>query len=320
MMVLVLGGGPDGEREVSVDSATRVARALERTQENDVRLEIIDKLSVDALRTIPGDVIIPMLHGPWGEGGALQDLLVADGRPFAGCLPGPARLAMDKVATKTIAAALEIPVTPTCVLNAADPVCPLPLPVVIKPIHEGSTLGLYVCRTHDDWLTAHDESARSRRACMIEPFIEGRELTLGVLDGEALPLIEITAAEGLYDYEAKYQRDDTSYLVNPDVPPSLAQSMSERAIALCDRLGVRHLARLDYILDADGTAWILEVNTTPGFTDHSLFPMAAAAATPGPDLDMPTLCSRLVNLALRDGNKSKTTETTLAGTQEESSS
>ncbi|MEC9374570.1 MAG: D-alanine--D-alanine ligase, partial [Planctomycetota bacterium] len=146
MKILVLGGGPDAEREVSINSATCVSKALE-SRGHDVDLRIIDSLTATALRKLKGDVILPILHGRWGEGGPLQDLLVKDGRPFLGAGPAAARLAMDKLATKSIAAQIGVPTTVHCVLDPNDDVCPLPLPVVVKPVHEGSTIGLHICRT-----------------------------------------------------------------------------------------------------------------------------------------------------------------------------
>lgn len=299
--VLVLGGGPDAEREVSLASATAVGDALESTGRFEVHRRTIDRLTGAELAALPGEVVFPVLHGGWGEGGPLQDLLEADGRPFVGSGAAASRWAMDKVATKFTALREGIPTTVTFALDPRDPVCPIAFPVVVKPVHEGSTIGLYVCRDDRQWAAARVEIAAEfsrgvRRAYMVEPFVQGRELTVGLLDGAALPVIEIKPADGLYDYEAKYHRDDTRYILDPDLPAGVGETIKRHAANLARALGVRHLARADFILDVAGTAWLLEINTLPGFTGHSLVPMAAAHA----GIPLPELCTRLVDMAVRD--------------------
>ncbi|MFG0259666.1 MAG: D-alanine--D-alanine ligase, partial [Phycisphaerales bacterium JB041] len=263
----------------------------------------IDRPTRSELAALPGEVVFPVLHGSFGEGGPLQDLLVADGRPFVGSGPAAARVAMDKMATKLVAATLGIATKPACVFKAGDPVSPLEMPVVVKPVHDGSSVGLHLCRDADEWARAQDAAsrdiaARPGRAYMVEPIVRGRELTVGLLERggrlEALPLIEIAPTGGVYDYAAKYDRDDTRYVVDPELPEGVAGACSASALALAGSIGVRHLGRVDYLLDSDGGAWLLEANTMPGFTGHSLLPMAARAA----GLDMPALCAHLVNVAM----------------------
>jgi D-alanine-D-alanine ligase len=302
----VLGGGPDAERDVSLNSARAIAEALS-TAGHTVERRTIERLSADELARMPGDAIFPALHGGWGEGGPLQDILESDGRPFVGSASLAARRAMDKIATKMAALELSIPTPAAHILDWRDSVCPMELPVVIKPVHEGSTIGLYLCRTPQDWTEARsaiaDEAVQGEtRSYMIEPMIgaahggKGRELTVGLLDGRALPIIEIIPADGLYDYEAKYTRDDTTYLVDPELPAGVTERIKEQTVRIARALGVRHIARTDFMLDTSGTAWFLEINTMPGFTDHSLVPKAARKL----GLEMPELCSTLVRLALRD--------------------
>lgn len=313
--VLVLGGGPDAERQVSLTSARCVAAALRDARRGkvggplEVELLEIERIDGPGLRRHAADVIFPVLHGGWGEGGPLQEILEADGRPFVTSGSRAARWAMDKVATKAAALKLGIPTPIMHVLDLRDDACPLEFPVVIKPIHEGSTIGLHVVMGELDWHRAlgaiRAETERGvRRAYMIEPKVGGaaraRELTVGLLDNEALPIIEITPAEELYDYEAKYHRDDTRYTLNPPLPPAVEEAIRSQSVRLAQAMGVRHLARVDFMLDGAppgaGIAWMLEVNTIPGFTDHSLVPMAARAR----GLEMPALCARLVEMALRD--------------------
>ncbi len=133
-------------------------------------------------------------------------------------------------------------------------------------------------------------TAERGRPAMIEPYLAGREITVGIVSGRALPIIEITAAGGLYDYAAKYERNDTRYVPNPAIPAASAERCTRDALALAGALGALALCRVDFILTPDGTAWLLEINTMPGFTSHSLVPMAARAS----GIEMPALCAQLV--------------------------
>ncbi len=305
-LVLVLCGGPDAERDVSLRGADAVMRALNETSDFRAEKIVIDRLSAHDLRQMPGDVVFPLLHGPWGEGGPLQDVLEADGRPYVGCRPSAARIAMDKLATKLAASRAGIFVPGGAVFNPNDAEPPIPLPVVVKPNFEGSTIGLFICRTREQWDKAHAETKRSGKPALVEPFIKGRELTAGVLDNgdglSSLPLIEIAPKDGFYDFDAKYLRNDTRYTVDPDIGFGLTHAIQRRALDLANAIGVRHLARADFILpeepnvDGDIEPILLEINTMPGFTDHSLVPMAAANI----GLDMPALCASLVRCAVRD--------------------
>lgn len=301
--VLVLGGGPDAEREVSLASSQAVAGALAKGGRYRVEYQVIGRLTADELEKLPGDVVFPVLHGAFGEGGPLQDLLDAGGRPYIGCGPSAARRAMDKMGTKLAGALERVPTADACVLDVTDAVCPLPLPVVVKPNNEGSSVGLHVCKTVQAWDAAHaavrdDVKAHPGRAYVVERMIAGRELTVGVVGHpgrlEALPIVEIAPAAGVYDYAAKYQRSDTRYTVGPELPAGVAERMSAWAVAVGHRLGVRHLSRVDFMLPEGGEPMLLEVNTMPGFTATSLLPKAAAAT----GLDLPALCAHLVDLAL----------------------
>jgi D-alanine-D-alanine ligase len=300
--VLVLGGGPDSEREVSLWSSKAVAEALASVGRYRVRYEVIGKLTASELKGLAGEVVFPVLHGGWGEGGPLQELLEADGRAFVGCGAVAARLAMDKYATKMCAAKAGVATAAAAIFNPADEGCPLALPVVIKPVHEGSSVGVHFVRTADQWGRTREAVLKEQRehpgrVYMVEAAIlGGRELTVGVLDGKPLAPIEIIPAVAFYDYAAKYTSDETKYVVAPALPAGVGEQISREAERLCREIGVRHLARVDFILDKPGKAWLLEVNTMPGFTSHSLLPMAAKHA----GMSFADLCCGLVELALRD--------------------
>ena len=273
MHVLVLMGGPDAEREVSLKSGGQVVAALRRGGAR-VEERVIDRPGLDELRGMPGEVVFPVLHGPWGEGGPLQELLVADGRPFVGCLPAAARLAMDKPASKKAVAEVGVPTPASQVVTEGEPVTLEP-PLVLKPCDDGSSVDLRVCLTRADVDRERPGLHARRPRLMAESFIRGREMTVGMLEDRTLPIIEIRPKSGLYDYEAKYLRDDTEYLIDPDLPPGVAEAMRDFARKAWRRLGLRDVARVDFLLDERGP-WFLEANTMPGMTDHSLVPKAAA--------------------------------------------
>lgn len=321
--VLVLGGGPDREREVSLWSAKGVAEALRRAGVN-VHEHTIDRITADDLAALPGDVVFPVLHGSYGEGGPLQDILEASGRRYVGCRPAAARLAMDKMATKLAASRAGVATALAAVLNPHDAVCPIPFQtdagrgVVLKPIHDGSSVGVHLVRSADCWgealaLVRQDIQSSPNRPYMVEslvtprpaagPDARMRELTVGVVDTpsgrRALPVIEIGPATDYYDYDAKYIRDDTTYTILQQ-QDRVVPVVQRAALKVAHAVGVRHLCRVDF-LDPASTAGgaepqMLEINTMPGFTSHSLLPMAAAKA----GFPMPELCRMLVDLAFNE--------------------
>ena len=302
--ILVLGGGPDSEREVSLMSSKGVADAL-AARGHRVRYEVVERLTESQLAALPGGVVFPVLHGGWGEGGQLQALLERGGRPFVGCRAAAARIAMDKMATKLYAAKLGIPTADAAVINPVDAGLPFAAPLVFKPVHEGSSVGLHVCRDAGAVDNAMvkvqaDIAQNPSRVYMVERAVTGgRELTVTILDGQALAVVEIKPAAGVYDYEAKYFRNDTQYVTAPALPgdPAMTRTIQMQAQALFKAIGARHLSRIDFILGADGVAYLLEANTMPGFTSHSLAPKAAAHS----GISYGALCELLVGFAMRDG-------------------
>ncbi len=305
--VLVLGGGPDAEREVSLESSRAVYEACKQAG-LDAQYRVVDRPNADEVAAFEGEVIFPVLHGRFGEGGELQAMLEAAGRRFVGSGSRAAKIAMDKMGTKLLASRLGIPTPRAAVLDPADAtrpeiaVCPLVMPVVIKPVAEGSSVGLHICEGQPDWVNALGKIEGDRRVYMIEQRIVGRELTVGIIEERsgglgALPVVEISPSEGVYDYEAKYARGDTVYAVNPDLSARMGEKIQEQSVRLCEQIGVRHLARVDFLVPDDGSEpMLLEVNTMPGFTGSSLLPMASRAA----GRDMAELCAHLVSMASCD--------------------
>ncbi|MGA0420653.1 MAG: D-alanine--D-alanine ligase family protein [Phycisphaerales bacterium] len=287
--VAVLMGGPDAEHDVSLASGARVADALERHGGWSVARHVVDRPDAAMLRDLDADVIFPVLHGPFGEGGPLQEALEASGVAYVGSGPEASRRGMNKLNAKRIADACGVP-TPEAIDPALESPGRLEPPVVVKPVDDGSSVGVRLCSRAAEVDAACRELAGRR--LMVERLVRGRELTVGVVCGEVLPIVEIVPAAGFYDYEAKYHRDDTRYEVDPALDPEHAEACRRYARAIWDAVGCRDLARVDFIVDADGP-WFLEVNTMPGMTDHSLLPMAAARA----GLPMPELCALLVEAA-----------------------
>ncbi len=290
--VAVLRGGPDAEREVSLASGARVLAALRRDPRFKANDHVIDRPERDELLALGADVVFPVLHGPFGEGGELQDRLEAAGLPYVGSGPEASRLAMDKHATKLACKEAGVATAPWATLTEGEP-CPITPPLVIKPIAEGSSVGVRICRTPEEVTAARNELQNQHPGLMAESFINGRELTVGIVLDRILPVIEIRTSVDFYDYEAKYERDDTDYLIDPELPEGIRETCLAHARTTFDALGCRDLARVDFMLDEHGP-WMLEANTMPGFTDHSLVPMAARHV----GLDMTQLCAELVLCAL----------------------
>lgn len=303
--VLVLGGGPDAEREISIQSAGAVHKACVEAG-FDAELLIVERPTIEQVREWNNSIVFPVLHGRFGEGGELQALLESASIAFVGSGSRAAKRAMDKLGTKLAAAKLNIPTPSASVLdpidcvNPSNAVCPIALPVVVKPVADGSSFGLHLCDDDLEWKDALRKIASDvDRVYMIEQRIRGRELTVGVLGDAsggltALPIVEIAPRDGTYDFEAKYKRSDTLYTPNPDLDSAISEIIQKQSVLLCQSIGVRHLARVDFLAPADGSEpMLLEVNTMPGFTASSLYPMASRAS----GLELPALCARLIQLA-----------------------
>ncbi|MBL9118620.1 MAG: D-alanine--D-alanine ligase [Phycisphaerae bacterium] len=296
---LVLKGGPDAEHDVSMMSAAEVAAALRKAPDIDVIEVEVATPSLDELRAHRPDVVFPVLHGPFGEGGPMQDLLEALGVAYVGCRPKAAARAMDKVLTKALASEIGVPTPASREVRPGESI-DLDPPIVVKPANEGSSVGLSICQT-----AAEAEAAAARlhamgKRVLAERYVRGREVTVGIIDGpngtEVLPIIEIVPAVEFYDYEAKYHREDTRYLLEPVLPPGVAEALARFTRAVWERLGCRDLARADFLVEERAGqigVWFLEINTMPGMTTHSLVPKAAAHR----GLTMTDLCAGLVRRA-----------------------
>lgn len=298
--VAVLYGGWSAEREVSLMSGNAVLAAL--------RGRGVDAHGIDAgrdlLAVLAGggfDRAFIALHGPFGEDGTLQGALEVLGLPYTGSGVLASALCMDKWRTKLLWRAAGLPVPEFELLTAAsdfDAVAGrLGLPLFVKPSTQGSSVGVskvrHVSELRDAWALA----ARYDHVVLAERAIGGGEYTAAIVDGEALPVVKIEPATEFYDYEAKYFRDDTQYRCPCGLPPAREAELRALARSAFELVGGRSWGRVDFLLDEAGAAYLLEVNTAPGMTGHSLVPMAARAA----GADFPALCWRILETTLTEG-------------------
>lgn len=281
MKILLVGGGSSRERAVSLVTADNMERGLRDAGHDVTRINVDDEIEVVKHWHSAYELVFLGLHGRRGEDGLLQSILEREGIPFTGAGSQASLLAFHKSASKLIFDQQGIPTAPWH-YHRHDVGSELPrnafdFPFVIKPDNEGSTMGLSIIRSPADLISARDVSGQFYHL-MYEKFIPGRELTVGVLDGRALPVVEIFPGHELYDYESKYTHGASRYEVPANLPAEVTkslQSLSEKAVAV---LGVDVYARVDFRLDPDDSPWCLEVNTLPGMTETSLLPMAAGAA------------------------------------------
>jgi len=281
--VAVLMGGPSAEREISFLSGNAVLKAL---GEKGVDARAFDPAERDlwTLKQEHFDRAFIALHGRFGEDGTVQGALETLKIPYTGSGVMASALAMDKWRTKLVWQATAVPTPRYRMVSAATDwmrvVAELGLPLIVKPVREGSTIGLTKVTTvdNDELALAYDEAAKHDDLVLVEEFVAGMELTVSILDRRALPLIRIEAPHGNYDYHAKYFSDETKYFCPSGLPAAVEREIQAASLAAFDIVGCTGWGRLDLILCADGSYSFLEVNTSPGMTGHSLVPMAAKEA------------------------------------------
>lgn len=296
--VAVLFGGSSAEREVSLNSGSRVLAAL---QGQGVVAEAFDPAARPLAELKGYDRAFIALHGRHGEDGTLQGALELMGIPYTG--PGvlASAVGMDKFRTKLMWQAAGLPV-PAYVLLSADSDFAaveqqLGLPLFVKPAREGSSIGVIKVKEPGALAAAYAEAARHDPLVIAEKAVLGGEYTVAILGDTALPVIKIEPATEFYDYEAKYLRDDTRYLCPCGLSAEREAEIRAGALEAFRILGARGWGRVDFLMDEAGRHYFLEVNTSPGMTDHSLVPMAARAA----GMDYPALVRRVLELAALDG-------------------
>ena len=278
--VAVLMGGPSAERAVSLKSGTAVLEALLRAGVNAIGV-IWDGKLLDDLANVAFDRVFIALHGRGGEDGQVQALLGLIGIPYTGSGVLGCALSMDKVRSKRVWQSVGLPTPEFHVLapgeDGAAAAAAIGYPLVVKPAHEGSSIGVSKVETPAQLAPALALAARYDRAILMERWITGGEYTLSIVDGRALPLIKIETPHAFYDYDAKYHADTTRYLVPCGLDAALEAGLATMGLAAFEAIGASGWGRVDFMLDADAKPWLIEVNMVPGMTDHSLVPMAARA-------------------------------------------
>jgi D-alanine-D-alanine ligase len=284
--VAVLLGGGSSEREISLLSGNAVLAALKRRGVNAVAFDPAQR-PLTELATLSIERVWIALHGPGGEDGTLQGALEFLGVPYTGSGVLGSAIGMDKLRSKRLAQAAGVATPPFVVLRSdADlelALARLGLPLIVKPATQGSSVGMARVERAEELPEAWKNAQRIESTVFAESWITGGEYTVSILQGQALPSIRIETPRSFYDYEAKYFRDDTRYFCPSGLAAAAEQQLGALALASFEACGADGWGRADFMLDAGGRPLLLEINTVPGMTDHSLVPMAARAA--GMDFD-----------------------------------
>jgi D-alanine-D-alanine ligase len=298
--VAVLMGGWSTEREVSLWSGKNILEALLRKNVDASGVDVKDPEVLLGLRPTRFDRAFNILHGTGGEDGTAQAVLDLVGVPYAGSGVLASALAMDKLRSKRIWKAEGLPTPEYAVLadvgEAKAAAGRFGYPFVIKPSAEGSSVGVTIVKSAEQIEKAFTDARGNGRAVMAEKFVKGAELTVSMLADEALPSIRIVPAGEFYDYHAKYIAEDTKYECPSGVSVALEQQLADLSVRAFDLLGCRGWGRVDFLLDAAQQPWLIEVNTLPGMTSHSLVPMSAKAA----GMSYEQLCVYLLSQAALD--------------------
>ncbi|HPS55850.1 MAG TPA: D-alanine--D-alanine ligase [Sedimentisphaerales bacterium] len=304
LKVAVLAGGVGSERQVSLTSGKNVAQAINDAGLNVVTSDISpDDMSILCDKSI--DVFFLALHGRFGEDGQLQRILEDKGLVYTGCGPEASAVAFDKIASKKAfaGAGVSVPRMLECKIGTdldkfAEDLASLSNRYVIKPPAEGSSVGVVIANSVDEAVRLSRECLNEFGGCMVEEFIIGREVTVGVLCGRVLPVLEIRAKSGFYDYNAKYVAEDTQFLFDTIEDVNIVRKLQSDAKLCFDAVGCRDISRIDFIVRGE-ECYCLEVNTIPGFTGHSLLPMAAKKA----GISMSQLCMMVIEEAWKRRKK-----------------
>jgi D-alanine-D-alanine ligase len=295
--IAVLMGGPSAEREVSLRTGAACAAAL-REAGYDATEVVVD----DENFTLPAgtDLAFLSLHGTFGEDGRVQDLLNQRGIPYTGADADTSRICIDKEKTKEKFHAAGVP-TPKGQLVRRTKEITLPLPVFVKPNNQGSSVGSRAAKTQDELSAAVADALKFGPEVIVEQLIDGRELTVGVLGNQVLPIVEIRPLDGFYDYTNKYTKGKTEYFCPAPLSEELTAKIQQLALAAHRAVGNTIYSRVDFLLEGE-TPYCLEINTIPGMTATSLLPKAAAAV----GITFPELCRRIVVLSWDARQKERT--------------
>lgn len=293
--IALLMGGPGSEREVSLVSGKGVLEALQSEGFTNVTPVIVDNETPD----IPEgtELCYNMIHGTFGEDGGLQSYLEKLGLPYTGAGSATSRNCFDKLISKKYMVEAGVP-TPKSEIITAGQLPTLPVPCVIKPPCEGSSVGVQIVHHADELATAVAEAAKYGAELLVEEFIAGKELTVAIFDGTALPVVHIRPREGFYDFKNKYPSLSgavgSDYICPADITPEETKAVQDAALAAYKALNVEVYGRVDVLLTDDGKPYVLEINTIPGMTSASLFPKAARAV----GISYGELCAKIAAVSL----------------------
>jgi D-alanine-D-alanine ligase len=299
--VAVLFGGKSAEREVSLKSGAAVLAALQAAGVDafgiDVGDDLLARLSAEHI-----DRAFIVLHGRGGEDGSMQGLLECAGIPYTGSGILASALAMDKLRTKQVWQSLGLP-TPRHAVLASERDChaaaaSLGFPLIVKPAHEGSSIGMAKVAGIAELIAAWRGASAYDAQVLVEQWIQGPEFTIATLRGAVLPPIGLGTPHTFYDYDAKYVANDTQYRIPCGLDAAKEEELKNLSARACEAVGIQGWARVDVMQDSAGAFWLLEVNTVPGMTDHSLVPMAARAA----GLDFQQLVLAILDASMAAGN------------------
>lgn len=304
MKVGVIAGGISSEREVSLRSGQAVFNALKELGFNavfiDAGKDLCEKIKEEKI-----DVAFLVLHGGWGENGAVQGMLEVMGIPYTGSGVLSSALAMDKEATKKIFIYHGIPVPPFKVVYKQEYFSlsfnlePLNFPLVVKPAEEGSSVGVNIVKNEVELKSALENAFKYGQRAILEKFIEGREIHIGVLGDKALGGVEVRPKKGFYDYESKYTKGLTEYILPPEINNDLYEKLKDLGLKAHKALGCKGGTRVDMIVDSNGNPYVLEVNTIPGMTETSLLPKISQLS----GYDFKGLVKEILELALKENER-----------------
>lgn len=297
LKIAVAMGGPGSEHDVSMASGQAVLKALLDEGCDAVELKLTD----NEINVPEGTgVVFNTIHGTFGEDGTMQSQLEAKGIPYTGAGSKSSWVAFDKVASKEkfIAAGVPTPASETVDCSGGVKMPEMPLPYVVKPPREGSSVGVHIVKDEAEAKAAMEDAAKYGNEVLVEQFVEGKELTVGVLDGEVLPVVHIAPRSGFYDMSNKYPwmtgEGGTDYYCPADLSEAETKAVQAAALAAHESLGVEVYSRVDVLLDADGKPFVLEANTIPGMTESSLLPKAAKEA----GYPFGKLCLKIIDISL----------------------
>ena len=296
--VAIFAGGASSEREISLKSGHAIYKALKRSGLDADLIDPKDDLEKEA-RSVKAEVVFIALHGRSGEDGTLQRILEEERVTYTGSGPEASFKALDKIVSREIFLKIDLTVPVYKIAKSSEELIDIAggfkLPFVVKPQYEGSSIGLSVVEDMAQAKAAFDRASKYGENVIIEEYVNGRELTVGIVEDLALPVVEIEAKNKVYDFNAKYWDQATKYTCPAFLDENISKKAQEHALSAHKALGCRDFSRVDMIMNDEGKIFVLEVNTIPGMTERSLLPKAALAT----GLKFDSLCIKLIDLAYK---------------------